>query len=152
METVFHTVRCTSDKSRLVRSLAIDSFGTNRASKLLEVETASMSTLLAKLSEFISSVQPQTRKRIIWTSVILFVLQLYFVRELIAAELLFGALFAALFLLVTICYLIGTLWENGLTWADQGVRAVAGLTRRSYVTLEELSKKPFRHLRSESAQ
>jgi hypothetical protein len=132
--------------------LAIDSFGTNRASKFVEVESESMSTVLAKLSEFVSSIQPQTRKRIIWTIALLFVLQLYFVRELIAAELIFGALFAALFVLVTICYLIGTLWENGLNWADQGVRAVAGFARRSYVTLEELSKKPFRHLRSESAQ
>jgi hypothetical protein len=108
-----------------------------------------MSTVLAKIGR---SIQPQTRKRIIWAIAILFVLQLYFVRELIAAELIFGALFTALFVLVTVCYLIGALWEKGLTWADLGVRAVVGLTRRSYITIEEFSKKPFRHLRSESAQ
>lgn len=111
-----------------------------------------MATVFAKLREYIGSIQPQTRKRIIWTVAILFVVQLYFVRELIAAELIFGALFAVLFVLVAICYLIGTLWENALTWGDLGVRAVAGFSRRSYSTLEELSKKPFRHLRSESAQ
>jgi hypothetical protein len=111
-----------------------------------------MMTILQKLGERMSSVPAQTRKRIIWTIAILLVLQLYFVRELIAAELLFGALFLALFVLVSICYLIGTLWENGLIWADTGVRAVAVFTRRSYSTLEEFSKRPFRHLRSESAR
>jgi hypothetical protein len=111
-----------------------------------------MATVFAKLNEYVGSIQPQTRKRIIWTIAVLFVLQLYFVRELIAAEVIFGALFAVLFVLVTICYLIGTLWENGLTWADLGVRGVVTLTRRSYSTLEEFSKRPFRHLRSESAR
>lgn len=111
-----------------------------------------MSAVFARVNEYVRSIQPETRKRIIWAIAILFILQLYFVRELIAAELIFGAVFAALFVLVTICYLIGTLWENGLTWADTGARAVAGFTRRSYATLEEFSKKSFRHLRSESAQ
>lgn len=111
-----------------------------------------MSTVFVRISEYVGSIQPQTRKRIIWTIAILFVLQLYFVRELIAAELLFGALFAALFVVVAICYLIGALWEKGVTWGELGVRAAVGFSRRSYVTLEELSKKPFRHLRSESAQ
>jgi len=111
-----------------------------------------MFTVRAKLSEYVSSIQPQTRKRIVWTIAILFVLQLYFVRELIAAELIFGALFAVLFVLVTICYLIGSLWENGLAWADAGVRDVVTFTRRSYALVEELSKRPFRHLRSESAR
>jgi hypothetical protein len=132
--------------------LAIDSFGTIRASKYREVSLIPMSTAWAKLSEFISSIQPQTRKRIMGTIVIVLVLQLYFVRELIAAELIFGTLFAALFVLVTICYLIGTLWENGMTWGDLAVRSFVTLTRRSYATLEELSKRPTRHLRSESVQ
>ncbi len=111
-----------------------------------------MMTVLQKLGGRMSSVPAQTRKRVMWTIAILFVLQLYFVRELIAAELLFGALFLALFALFGICYLIGTLWENGLLWADTGVRALAMFTRRSYSTLEEVSKRPFRHLRSESAR
>ncbi len=111
-----------------------------------------MSTVLARLGEYVRSIRPQTRKRIVWAVAILLVLQLYFVRELIAAELLFGVLFVALFLIVTVCYLIGTVWENGLTWAEMGARAVASFTRRSYSTLEELSKRPFRHPHSESAR
>lgn len=111
-----------------------------------------MATVLAMLSESVRSIQPQTRKRIAWAIITLFVLHLYFVRELIAAELLFVALFVALFVLVSLCYLIGTVWENGLNWADLGVRALVTLSRRSYSTLEELSKRPVRHPHSESAQ
>jgi hypothetical protein len=111
-----------------------------------------MATVLARLGERIGSIQPRTRKRIVWTIAAVLVLQLYFVRELIAAELLFGALFVALFVLVSVCYLIGMVWENGLNWAERGARAVVNLTRRSYVALEEFSKRPFRHPHSESAQ
>lgn len=111
-----------------------------------------MGTLLEKLKAFVSSIHPKTRKRIIWTASVLLILQLYFVRELIAAELLFGALFAALFLFAGICYLVGTIGERGLDWAEIGVRVIATTARRSYATVEELSKKPFRHPHSESAQ
>jgi len=111
-----------------------------------------MSRVLSKLVAFVRSIRPQTRKRIIWAVTILLVVQLYFVRELIAAELLFGALFITLFVIVSVCYLIGTVWENGLTWAEMGARAVLSLTRRSYSTLEEFSKRPFRHPHSESAR
>jgi len=111
-----------------------------------------MGTFLAKLREYVGSIEPKTRKRIIWTVAVLFVLQLYFVREMIAAELLFGALFLGLFLFVGICYTIGSIWEHGLDWAEIGVRSAAVLARRGYATVEELSKKPFRHPHSESAQ
>lgn len=111
-----------------------------------------MGAFREKLKALVSSIEPQTRKRIIWSVSILLVLQLYFVRELIAAELLFGALFAALFLFVGICYLVGTIGERGLDWAEIGVRVVASTARRSYNAVEELSKKPFRHPHSESAQ
>jgi len=111
-----------------------------------------MARVLAVLSEYLRSIQPRTRKRIVGTIVILLVLQLYFVRELIAAELLFGALFVALFVIVSVCYLIGTVWENGLSWAEMGARAVVNLARRSYSMIEEFSKRPFRHPHSESAR
>ncbi|MGB0035920.1 MAG: hypothetical protein WBP79_10645 [Candidatus Acidiferrales bacterium] len=78
--------------------------------------------------------------------------QLYFVRELIAAEFLFGLGFAALAMLGGIIYLAGALGERGLDVAEVGVRVVAESARRGYSTLEEISRKPFRHPRSESAQ
>ncbi len=101
---------------------------------------------------FVASIEPKTRKRIIWAVSILVILQLYFVRELIAAELIFVALFAALFVFVGLCYLVGTVGVHGLDWAEAGARVVATIARRGYSAIEELSKKPFRHPHSESAQ
>jgi hypothetical protein len=111
-----------------------------------------MATFLLKGKELISSIHPKTRKRIIWFVSIAVILQLYFVRELLAAELLFGALFILLFLFVGICYALGTIGERGLDWAEIGIRAVANTARRSYSAVEELSKKSYRHPHSESAQ
>jgi hypothetical protein len=92
------------------------------------------------------------RKRMGWGLSIFVILQLYFVRELIAAELLFGMLFAFMFALAALFYVIGTIGINGRTWAEAGARVVATSARRGYSTLEEISKKPFRHPHSESAQ
>jgi hypothetical protein len=111
-----------------------------------------MKTILGQMKDSVSSIAPKARKRIVWTLAVLFVLQLYFVRELIAAELLFGFLFAVMFLLAAICYVLGTIGERGLDWTETGVRVIASTTRRGYSALEEISKKPFRHPHSESAQ
>lgn len=83
---------------------------------------------------------------------VLVVLQIYFVRELIAAELLFGLLFAVLLVVGGICYVVGVIGERGLDWAEVGVRVLARSARRGYNSLEELSRKSVRHPRSESAQ
>jgi hypothetical protein len=95
---------------------------------------------------------PIVRRRVGWGLAIFLVLQLYFVRELIAAELLFGVLFAFLLALAGLFYVVGTIGVNGLNWAEMGVRVVASSARRGYSALEEISKKPFRHPHSESAQ
>jgi len=73
------------------------------------------------------------------------VFQLYFVRELFAAELLFGLGFAVVLLLVGIFYLVGTLGERGLELTEAGARVVATSARRGYNTLEEISKRSLRH-------
>jgi hypothetical protein len=92
------------------------------------------------------------RKRVGWGLAVFLVLQLYFVRELIAAELLFGILFLFLFALASLAYAVGTIGMNGRSWAEAGARVVATSARRGYSALEEISKKPFRHPHSESAQ
>lgn len=79
------------------------------------------------------------------------VLQAYFVRELLAAELLFGLAFAALLALGAVAYLLGTLGERSLDWTEAGVRFVATSARRGYGAVEELSR-TFRRLRSQQAQ
>jgi hypothetical protein len=113
-----------------------------------------MKPVLDELKAMLSKAaqNPIVRKRVGWGLAIFLILQLYFVRELIAAELLFGMLFAFMLALAGVSYVIGTIGVNGLGWAEMGARVVADSARRSYSALEEISKKPFRHLRSESAQ
>jgi hypothetical protein len=94
----------------------------------------------------------KVRNRVGWGLAIFVVLQLYFVRELLAAELLFGLMFAFMLSLAVLFYAVGTIGVNSLDWAEAGVRVVASSARRTYSAFEEISKKPFRHPHSESAQ
>jgi hypothetical protein len=96
--------------------------------------------------------EAKVRKRVALALVVLVVLQLYFVRELIAAEVLFGLGFAVLLTLGGIFYFVGAVGERGFDLMEAGVRAAAPVARRGYTKIEELSKKPFRHPRSESAR
>jgi hypothetical protein len=96
--------------------------------------------------------QAKLRKRLTVLLAVILFLQMYFVRELIAAELLFGLGFLFFLILVAIFYGIGFIGERAFSWAERGFQIAAPLARRSYAKLEEVSKKPFRHPRSESAQ
>jgi hypothetical protein len=78
--------------------------------------------------------------------------QIYFVRELFAAELLFGLLFVVLLLIGSVLYLIGQAGEVSLNWAKPFARLLAQTARRGLVQVEEFSRKSYRHLRSESAR
>jgi hypothetical protein len=92
------------------------------------------------------------RKGMISTLTILFVLQLYFVRELLAAELLFGLAFVVLLAIGAMVYLAGALGERGLAFAEVGIRVISDAARRGYFGLEDLTRKSLRLPRSESAQ
>ena len=92
------------------------------------------------------------RKWMWWFLGVLAALQLYFVRELIAAELLFVLAFAFLMALGAVSYVAGAVGERVWVLFDAGVRASGPSARRAYNLLEEISRKPFRHPRSESAQ
>jgi uncharacterized membrane protein HdeD (DUF308 family) len=113
-----------------------------------------MKKILDQLKELLAALSQnrKVRDRVLSALVILVVLQIYFVRELLAAELLFGLLFAALLLLGGICYVVGAIGVRGLDWMEAGVRVLAQSARRGYSSLEEISKRSFRHPRSESAQ
>ena len=113
-----------------------------------------MKTVLARLETFSKDMirKAKVRKGFLSIVAIFFILQLYFVRELIAAELIFGLLFLGILALVGVSYVLGTIGERGLEWTEVGVRAIAGSARRGYIALEDLSKRPFRHPRSESAR
>jgi hypothetical protein len=94
----------------------------------------------------------KVRKGLLLGVAIFFVFQLYFVRELLAAELLFGLGFAALLAVGALAYLLGSLGERGLDFAEAGVRVIGDSARRGFSVLEEISRKQFRQTRSESAQ
>jgi len=113
-----------------------------------------MKTHLNKLQTMLLGIieKAKVRKGLLSMLAVFLVLQVYFVRELIAAELLFALGFAVLMVLGGIVYLIGAIGERGLDWTEAGIRVTADFARRGYAGLEELSRKPFRHPRSESAQ
>jgi hypothetical protein len=73
-----------------------------------------------------------------------FVLQFYFVRELVAAELLFGLAFAILLALGGLVYFVGSVGERGLEFAEAAVRMIGDSARRSFSNLEGISRKPSR--------
>ena len=79
-------------------------------------------------------------------------LHIYFVRELFAAEILFGLFIGALLLVVFVFYLAQQVWQLCAAWARPLTRTVAQTARRGWSFVEEVSRKPFRHQRSESAQ
>ena len=79
-------------------------------------------------------------------------LQLYSVRELLAALLLFTFAFAALGGAALVFYLVGRAGQLSLARVEPRTRAVAELARRGLSLLEELSRKPFRRPRSEPAR
>lgn len=113
-----------------------------------------MKQYLGQMGTMISGVKQSVRVRKgMWTILAVFVvLQAYFVRELLAAELLFGLVFAALLALGAVAYVLGTVGERGLDWTEAGVRFVGASARRGYGAIEELSGRAFRRMRSQQAQ
>ena len=88
-----------------------------------------------------------------WIGLISFLaLQLYFIREMVVALLLFTALFLSLATIALLLYLIDRAGQWGLGWAEQHSRPVGQVARRGWAFVEEISKKPFRHPHSETAQ
>jgi len=83
------------------------------------------------------------RKGVMTVVAVFFVLQFYFVRELLAAELLFGLGFVVLLVAAALSYLVGSGGERGLEFAEIGVRLIRDSPRRGLSNLE-INKKPFR--------
>lgn len=114
-----------------------------------------MNMVLERLGGFTKDLirKAKVRKGLLSIAAAFFILQLYFVRALIAAELIFVLFFLVILALVGIAYVLGSIGERGLAWTEVGVRALAGSAKRGYLAMEEeISKRPFRHPRSESAR
>jgi hypothetical protein len=113
-----------------------------------------MTSVLGRLQTLLAGIaaKAKVRKGLLSAVAIFFIFQIYFVRELFAAELLFGVIFGVILILGGTAYMLGAIGERGLDVAELGIRVLARSARRGYNMMEELSRKPFRHPRSESAQ
>ena len=90
--------------------------------------------------------QDKGRKWMWWFLGIVVALQMYFVRELLAAFAMFAAGFAAIALLITMVYMLQKTWEAAVArvWASRSGFMIAA--RRGVSLVEELSMRPFRRL------
>ena len=79
-------------------------------------------------------------------------LQIYFVQEMVAALMLFTGIFVIFAMLALVIYLVEWAGQWSIEWAGQRARPAMQLARRGWTLAEDLSKKPFRRPRSETAQ
>jgi len=92
-------------------------------------------------------------RRWFWAGLAAFVaLQIYFVQEMVAALILFTGVFVLIALIALVLYVVdqGAKWS--IEWASEHATPAVQLLRRGWTLAEELSKKPFRRPRSETAQ
>jgi cytosine/uracil/thiamine/allantoin permease len=79
-------------------------------------------------------------------------LQMYFVQEMLAALMLFAGVFVIVATIALAIYLLDRAGQWTVDWAGEQARPALQLARRGWILAEELSKKPFRRPRSETAQ
>ena len=79
-------------------------------------------------------------------------IQLYYVREILAALLLFSVLFIFVSGVVLVLFLLDRGIYRTLVWAESGAARVAQLARHVWALAEEPSRKLLHLLRSETAR
>ena len=84
------------------------------------------------------------RKWMWWFLAVGAALQLYFVRELLAAFALFAAGFAVIALLIGGLYMAQKVWELGVAKFGENRSPAAVMARRAAAAMEELGRRPFR--------
>src|ERR1700676_1876688 len=94
----------------------------------------------------------KARKWMVFGIVALIGLQIYFVQEMLAALMLFTAVFAVFGIIALMLYLIDSAGQWGLSWAGEHARPALRLARRGWAAAEVLSKKPFHRPRSETVR
>lgn len=87
-----------------------------------------------------------------WCAVALVAFQIYFFRELVAAELLFAIVFGGFLLLVLSIYIVSEAGDRGLGWMEANRRGFVAQARRQWTRVEAVSKKTFRRPHSESVR
>jgi uncharacterized membrane protein YqjE len=98
-------------------------------------------------------VSEQKARKWMWAGLgTLVALQMYFVQEMLAALLLFAGVFVIVAVIALLIYLVDRAGQWSIGWAGERVRPALQLARRGWALAEDISKKPFRRPRSETAQ
>jgi Mg2+/citrate symporter len=92
------------------------------------------------------------RKWMWWFLAVVVALQLYFVRELLAAFALFAMGFAAIALVVFGVYMLQKGWEVAVERIAQSGNPVVSMARRSVSAVEDMARRPLRRPGSEPAR
>jgi hypothetical protein len=92
------------------------------------------------------------RKWMWWFLGIVLALQLYFVRELVAAFALFALGFAAIAFVVMSLYMLQKVWEAGVQRVAESQHPVVDMARRGVNAVEDLARRPLRRPGSAAAR
>jgi hypothetical protein len=133
------------------------SFGQVLASNLY-VRTGKENTLMNRISQPLVTKavdlwnQAKVRKGFFRVIAALLILQVYFVRELLAAELLIALAFVVFMAIFGIVYAFGTLGELGIAATETGLRVAAEGSKRGAAALEQFGRESVRHFPTETAK
>jgi hypothetical protein len=92
------------------------------------------------------------RKWMWWFLGVVLALQLYFVRELLAAFALFALGFAAIAFVVMSLYMLQKVWEAGVQRVADSQHPVVDMARRGVNAVEDLARRPLRRPGSAAAR
>ncbi len=94
----------------------------------------------------------KSRKWMWWFLGIVVALQLYFVRELLAAFALFALGFAVIAFAIAGLYLLQKAWEAGVQRVADSEHPVVNLARRGVNAVEDMARRPLRRPGSATAR
>jgi hypothetical protein len=97
-------------------------------------------------------IKDSNRKWMWWFLGIVVALQLYFVRELLAAFALFALGFAGVALVVMSLYMAQKVWEAGVQRVADSQHPVVEIARRGANAVEDLARRPLRRPGSAAAR
>ena len=92
------------------------------------------------------------RKWMWWFLAVVILLQMYFVKELLAAFALFAMGFAAIGFVVASLYMLQKGWEVAVERVADSGHPMVTMARRSVSAIEELARRPLRRPNSEPAR
>ncbi|MGC1620403.1 MAG: hypothetical protein WA765_18070 [Candidatus Acidiferrum sp.] len=92
------------------------------------------------------------RKWMWWFLGVVLALQLYFVRELLAAFAIFAVGFAAIAFVVVSLYMMQKVWETGVQRVADSRHPVVDMARRGVNAVEDMARRPLRRPGSAAAR